>query len=86
MKCPKCGEDARYVVSRKRFWKKEKSAKGGNKPRIDFRAKCTKCKFIFDAKEVYGDLVISQVKVKEPEKKLQIRMKYTNEEKETKHQ
>ena len=76
MKCPKCGGNARYIVSRKRYWKKEKSAKGGSKLRTDFRAKCIKCKFEFNAKEVYGDLVVSQVKLIEPEKKGQIKMQY----------
>lgn len=75
MKCPKCGSsNAKYVVSRKKFWK-EKSAKG-IKQREDFRAKCRKCGFEFDAREVYGDSVVSKVKVKEPEKKRQIKMKY----------
>lgn len=75
MKCPKCGSSSvGYVVSRKKYWK-QKSAKG-TKPRTDFRAKCKKCGYEFDTKEVYGNAVVSQVKTKEPEKKRQIKMKY----------
>jgi len=80
MKCPKCGGQARYVDSRKKYWKK-KSAKGGLKPRTDFKVKCVKCKFEFDAKKVYGDFVTSQITEKEPEKEQVIMMKYTDEEK-----
>lgn len=79
MKCPKCGSStARYVVSRSKFWK-EKSAKG-TKQREDFRAKCKKCGYEFNAKEVYGNSVVSQVKENQPEKKRQIKMKYNEEE------
>ena len=80
MKCPKCGSStAEYVVSRKKYWK-EKSGSKGTKQREDFRAKCKKCGYEFDAKEVYGDSVVSQVKEKQPEKKGQIKMKYNGEE------
>ena len=43
MKCPKCGS-ARcyYVTSRKKHWKKAKSAKA-MEPRKDFRVKCKSC-------------------------------------------
>lgn len=84
MKCPKCSGEAKYKVSRKQFWKNKKSVKA-KEPREDFIAKCKKCKFIFDAKEVYGDLVVSEVVMKE-EKHQQIKMKYTEKEKETNRQ
>lgn len=83
MKCPNCGGTAKYKVSRKKLWKR-KSAKT-KEPRKDFTAKCTKCGYEFDAKEVYGDLVVSRVVVKEEEHQ-QIKMKYTEEEKEAKRQ
>jgi len=79
VKCPNCGSStAGYVVSRKKFWK-GKSSKG-IKQREDFRAKCKKCGYEFDARKVYGDSVVSQVKMKEPEKKGQIKMKYAEGE------
>lgn len=78
MKCPKCGDpNAGYVVSRSRFWKK-KSAKG-TKQREDFRAKCRKCGFEFDAREYYN--VVSKVTEKQPEQKGQIKMKYGENDK-----
>lgn len=82
MKCPKCGGTAKYKVSRKKLWKKEKSSKA-KEPRKDFTAKCVKCGHEFDARKVYGDFVVSKVEVKE-EKHQQIKMKYTDEEKEAK--
>lgn len=79
MKCPKCSGTAKYKVSRKNLWKSEKSVKA-KEPRKDFTAKCIKCGHEFDAREVYGDSVVSKVVVKE-EKHQQIKMKYTEGEK-----
>ena len=84
MKCPQCGGKAKYKVSRKQLWKSRKSAKA-KEPRKDFTARCLECKFTFNAKEVYGDSVVSSVMVKEEEHQ-QIKMKYTEKEKEAKRQ
>lgn len=74
MKCPNCGSSrAKYKVSRKKFWGKNTKAK---EPRKDHTAKCLECGYEFDAREVFGDAVVSQVKMKEKKKKLQIKMKY----------
>lgn len=75
MKCPKCGGQARYVTSRSKFWGKSKK---GIKQRTDFRAKCRKCGFEFDARDYYD--VVSEVKEKQPEQKQQIKMKYGEKE------
>ena len=83
MKCPKCGGAARYEVSRKNLWK-QKSHKA-KEPRKDFTAKCIKCGHAFDARKVYGGVVVSKVKVKEMKKQV-IKMKYTDEEKEANRQ
>lgn len=74
MRCPKCGGTAKYKVSRKKFWKDQKSGKG-TKPREDFTAKCLKCKFTFNALDYYD--AKSEIKEKPSEKKFQIKMKYT---------
>jgi len=65
------------VTSRKRFWRKKGSK--GVKPRTDFKAKCIKCGHEFDAREAYGDSVVSKVEVKE-KKKLVLKMKYGENE------
>lgn len=47
MKCQVCGNlKARFVVSRKKFWKGRSRTKYGEKgiePRTDFRVKCPEC-------------------------------------------
>lgn len=51
MKCPKCGGQARYVLSRKKFWGNSTKA---TEPRKDFKAKCIRCGLEFDASKVYN--------------------------------
>lgn len=56
MKCPKCGNSkARYKRSRRNLWKgrSKLSTRQSQKAREDFRAKCDKCKFEFDASEYF---------------------------------
>ena len=67
MKCPKCGGQARYVVSRKKLWKGESGYSATKtKPREDFKAKCIKCGHEFDASKIYNvaDIVIAEPEVK----------------------
>jgi len=67
MKCPKCGSHkAKYLE------KKDKK-----KPRTNFKAKCGKCKFEFDAREYFEDFVVDSVIIKgEKKKPTKIKMKY----------
>lgn len=72
MKCPKCGsQKAKYIEKRDKHDRKKK-------PRINFHAKCSTCKFEFNAQEYYD--VVSEMEEK-VEKKTVIKMKYTEDEK-----
>jgi len=73
MKCPKCGGNARYEVKAG-----YKTTERKNTVRTNFKAKCIKCGFEFDARDYYN--VVPHLLTKEEPKKTEVKMKYDSEE------